>query len=53
MAPKTSDAQETNHRTENQLAPRPSRKLRMQADSCKHKSSDQEEENQLRRKDFH
>jgi hypothetical protein len=52
LAPKTSDAQETNHRTENQMAPRPSKKLRMQADSSKHKPSDQEEENQLRHKDL-
>jgi hypothetical protein len=52
LAPKTSDAQETKHTTKNQMAPRPSKKLRMQADSSKHKSSDQGEEKQLRRKDL-
>jgi hypothetical protein len=50
LAPKTSDAQETKHTTKNQMASGPSKKLRMQTDSSKHKWSDQGEEKQLRRK---
>jgi hypothetical protein len=50
LAPKAYNAQETKHTTKNQMAPGASKKLRLQTDASKHKSSDQREENQLRRK---
>jgi hypothetical protein len=39
MAPKTSDANETNPRTKNQVAPSPSKKLRLQANTSNPKPS--------------